>query len=531
MAKSVYSKLFDPNHTPQSEPIPDQEHKMIQNAAGGYTFQITPEQYMRRFLILGSEGGTYYIGEKKLTIDNARNIQALLKKNGHQVVDQIVEVSKTRLAPKNDPAIFALALAMHTSVPISIRQYAAKHITDVCRTGTHILQFADMIDSLRPWGAIVRRAVSSWYLQKSPEKLAYQIMKYGNRAGWTHKDVLRSCHPKPKEDGIGQLFRYIAREETSVESLPEIIQIVHRARRTDNEKELINLIREHKLEWEFVPTNMWSKKVWTELLPNLQYMALVRNLPTLTRYEVLRSLEPLKYVVDTVSRQEAVLKSGIHPMNLLLSAKTYAFGQGKGSSWNPIPQVTDALDEAFRLSYGNVEPIQKDALIAVDCSGSMGWCSVKGASTNLKCHEVAAAMGSILRQQFRGELTATMGFDTRKHILDLSPRRRIDDIVQNIMKINGGGTDCAVPIREAIRSPHYDIIIVLTDNETWQGRSHPMEEFWKYKRMNPKAKLVVCSFAATESCIGDVSDPSILETVGLDASVPKLVSDFCLDRF
>ena len=34
------------------------------NSEGGYVFPVTNMQRMRRFLVLGAEGGTYYIGQR-----------------------------------------------------------------------------------------------------------------------------------------------------------------------------------------------------------------------------------------------------------------------------------------------------------------------------------------------------------------------------------------------------------------------------------------------------------------------------------
>ena len=51
--------------TPQSKPIPGRE--MVKNAAGGFVFKADSWTRMERFLILGSEGNTYYVGERELT--------------------------------------------------------------------------------------------------------------------------------------------------------------------------------------------------------------------------------------------------------------------------------------------------------------------------------------------------------------------------------------------------------------------------------------------------------------------------------
>ena len=83
---------------------------MVQNNAGGYVFQVSPETRLDRFLILGSESGSYYCGARAMTIDNARAVKEMIEKNGTYAVSRTVEISQSGRAPKNDPALFVLAL-------------------------------------------------------------------------------------------------------------------------------------------------------------------------------------------------------------------------------------------------------------------------------------------------------------------------------------------------------------------------------------------------------------------------------------
>ena len=56
--------------TPQSEPIPGTGQ--VPNSAGGYAWPVSEWDRLDRFLVLGSEGGTFYVRERQLTIENAR---------------------------------------------------------------------------------------------------------------------------------------------------------------------------------------------------------------------------------------------------------------------------------------------------------------------------------------------------------------------------------------------------------------------------------------------------------------------------
>src|SRR6185436_5502505 len=108
-AMSYLNKWFNTKKTPQSAPIPGTSQ--VANSAGGFAFAVDDWTRLDRFLILGSEGGSYYATERTLTRDNAQAVLRCLQLDGRRVVSRIVEISDQGRAPKNDPALFALALA------------------------------------------------------------------------------------------------------------------------------------------------------------------------------------------------------------------------------------------------------------------------------------------------------------------------------------------------------------------------------------------------------------------------------------
>ena len=97
--------------TAQSLPIPGRESEMVANAAGGMVFRVGTFDRLRRFLVLGSDAPTYYAGSRELTIGNIEGVLAALEEDGLRVVREIREISTGGRAPKNDSALYALALA------------------------------------------------------------------------------------------------------------------------------------------------------------------------------------------------------------------------------------------------------------------------------------------------------------------------------------------------------------------------------------------------------------------------------------
>jgi 60 kDa SS-A/Ro ribonucleoprotein len=516
--------------TPQSLPIPGSIQ--IANSAGGYSFPVDDWTRVRRFLILGSEGGTYYISEQKLTIDNADALCRLIGQDGSGVVRLIVEISDAGRAPKNDPAIFALALCAGMGDEAT-RRAALTALPRVCRIGTHLFRFAEFVESFRGWGRALRRATGEWYNHLSPERLQLQLAKYQQREGWSHRDLLRLSHPKPLDTAHDLAYRWAAKKDfrlegPNAEALP-FLAAVDRLRFMADEKELVAEIERHRLPMEVVPADKRSPAVYRAMLKNFGMTALLRNLGNLSKHHVLTQAEPeaVKLVVERLTNKEAIRESRLHPIAILIALLTYKSGKGRkgGGQWTPVPRVIDALDEAFYLSFGNVEPTGKRLLLALDVSSSMDWGVCAGAEgLTPRDGSVAMAMAAL-----RTEKDAlVMGFADGLRDLKLSARQRLDDAIRTAKEIPFGGTDCSLPITWALanKAP-VDAFVVYTDSETWAGNIHPVQALRDYRdRMGIPAKLVVVGMASNGFSIADPADAGMMDVAGFDASAPEIISQF-----
>src|SRR5690349_12846683 len=100
--------------TPQSQQA---DPRQVKNPAGGYTFVPDDMTRLRRFLTLGSTGGTYYASEREHTADNAQLVLDMARTRTSEVVAAVVEISTGGRAPKQNPALFALAAAAKLGDP------------------------------------------------------------------------------------------------------------------------------------------------------------------------------------------------------------------------------------------------------------------------------------------------------------------------------------------------------------------------------------------------------------------------------
>jgi 60 kDa SS-A/Ro ribonucleoprotein len=544
---AVYS-VSSRKQTPQSKPIPGSNQ--VKNSAGGFSFALDDWGRLRRFLILGAEGGTYYIGEKDLLKGNHAAVTRCLKADGRKTVEMIVEVSDKGLAYRNEAALYALALAT-ASDDQETRKLALEALPKVARIGTHLFHWAHYVNSMRGWGRGLRNAVSKWYTEKTVDQLAMQAVKYQQRDGWSHSDLLRLAHPSTDDEVRDSVFRWmiggkdalgdrkvsrklpkvadsrVSEYPSRLASLPALIQAFEEAKTAD-EKTVIKLITERGLPREAIPTqHLNSVAVWDSLLTNMPATAMIRNLGKMTSVGLIKPLSKASMsVVQKLKDTEWLKKSRVHPMQFLIAARVYSQGRGeKGKlTWSPDQSVVSALETAFYASFGNVTPVGKPMLFSMDVSGSM---SSPMAGTCLSCAEAETAL-ALVHLGIEDQVTV-MGFATDYRELKLRKGMSLVDAVRRVSNLNFGGTDCSLPFTWAKRNKmDVGAFIVTTDNETWAGNIHPSQALNAYRQSSGNAaRSVVVGMTATEFTIADPNDGGSLDVVGFDASTPSLIADFC----
>lgn len=528
-------KLFSLRQTPQNEPIPGTSQ--LRNSAGGFAWGVNDWTRLDRFLILGTEGGTFYIAEKPLTVENAQAVINCIQEDGLRVVKQVVEVSQTGRAAKNDPALFVLALCTAVGDP-AVKQAAFSALPQVARTGTHLFHFLAYVEAMRGWGRGLRKAVARWYTELPAEKLAYQAVKYQQRDGWSHRDALRLAHPKAPTEMHNQLFGWLTQgwgaipAEPLAEKAHQMIWAFEKAKKATSEQEIIELVQTFGLPWEAIPTEwLASPAVWRALLPQLPLTALLRNLARLTTSGVLAvGQEETAAVAQRLTNRKALRQARIHPIAVLAALKTYAQGQGvRGSlKWVPIPAVVNALDEAFYLTFENVEPANKRVVLALDVSGSMGMGSVGGV-VGLTPRVASAAMALVTAATEKNH--HMVAFSHEMVPVTISPRQRLDDVINHTAHIPFGNTDCAKPMLWAMDNKvKADVFVIYTDSETWFGKIHPVQALQQYRqKMGIPAKLVVVGMVSNGFTIADPQDAGMLDVVGFGTDVPRVITDFMRD--
>lgn len=541
--------------TPQTQRIPGRTDQ-VRNAAGGYVLAKDLFTRLEDFLILGTTSGTYYVGESDLTLENADVVFQAVAADGPRAVALAVDVSASKppRAPKNNPALFLLAAAI-TRGDLDTRRDARDALPKVARTTFHQAAFFGYWKNLHgkpagngtapKIGRLTRGAFADLFLDGEPDQVAFRACKAMARKTpsgepFSLRDLLRIAHPKADTEQRRALFGWIAGnvpDEQAREALPSVDAFLT-AKAVTTAKQAVQVVTERKVPWEFLPDAvLTAPEVWDALVDTVGMTALLRNLARMTRIGALKPLgDATRRAAARLTDQDALAKGRIHPFDVFLALRVYASGRSQPNpradvqTWAPVPAIADALEEAYELSFGHVQPSGRRLLVAVDSSGSMsgywgGGNVIVGGSPIGSAYEVACAMAAITMRVERGN-AHVIDVDTAVHASRVTARTNLREIAS--WKPSGGGTDLSLPFAWArAQRLAVDGVLLLTDSETWAGRAHPVQELAAYRSaVNPATRLMVASMTAVGRSVGDPRDPGVLNVAGFDASLPQIVSGF-----
>ena len=587
MAISTYSKAKTKKKTNSNsvtEKVKGHESFSVPNFGGGYSLKLTPADCLERFLVLGTEGMHYNIGDvSNLLPEHTKNIVSLVGKNPDLVINKIKEISSQKRALSNDPAIYALALcASHPK--LEVREKALSILPEVCRTGTHLFHFAEMVNGMRGWGRGLRTAISNWYNNRSWDNLVYQTLKYRQRDVWSHKDLLILSHPrfdasnlKGRNHNYNQIKETIAlknglanyivnrKEDSNDKATETLMNLCKNAEESKGSKQilafieiqswkesekskeqksrLIKLIEFASLTHEMIPT--WFKndpEVQEALLQEMPLGATIRILNQMTASGLIKPFSPVIPIIEKrLTDPELLRKTGTHPLQVFTAKAIYDSGHGLSGNltWKPETKISGILEDCFDLSFTTAPATNKNFLFSVDVSGSMSSPITKMDTKTRKyitypftyC-DIAACIA--LAMVKREPNSYAMCFSNQLNHLPYTKNTSLNEAVKMAKKFNTGTTNAGLPIEYAIQNKlPVDCFVHITDNDYNTGK-HPLtltEQFRK-KMDLPKTRLM--SVGLTPVGYGTVgfakeTDPYSLDVHGFDPSIPTIIQKFCSD--
>ena len=298
----------------------------------------------------------------------------------------------------------------------------------------------------------------------------YSALKYNSsRNAVRMADVIELVHPKPKSGWQGDLFKYLLDDRHHGDAVPsELLStlVTRRALQStpeDKRRKMINTSEWEEtahlagITWEFLsgwlPGGM-DKDAWEAVIPNMGYMALLRNLRNFDEAEISDATKTA--IKDRLGDPAQVAKSRQLPFRFWS-----AYNATKSLHWS------ETLEKALELSVKNIPEFDGSTLVLIDVSGSMssgGWNS----RSTVRPADIAALFGSaVFAKNAKSTRVAVFGTGSK----DVTPAQK-GSILRNLETLRENhGVGHGTMIREAVLKQHKgeDRIVIFTDMQTHDG--------------------------------------------------------------
>jgi len=470
----------------------------------GYPAWVRPlEEQCIQTLTTNTFGNTFYADAKDLAQEAEQVCDAMLAQDSEFAAKAIVYARNFGFM-RTQPIYWLAKLS-------SVNGEAFERIfPSVIRTPNDLRDFAVMIASLRngsQGGRRIKRAVGQWLVDKMSE---YWVIKYGseNKTGFSLKDMLIAFHPNAGKQML--LFDYIMgrvniRTEkgnvrrTFAKELPQLAAFeALKVAKTAEEK--ITAITEGRLPHEVATSFAGSyKTVWDAIVPQLPVFALLKNLATLERHDVMKANR--KEVIAKLTDAKTIQHSKILPFRFLEAIKHVQDSK-----------VQDALRDAVDLSFANIPDIEGRTAVFLDISGSM------------QEHIQTAALFACCAMKKANNEGRFLLFDTSVDEVRFSMR---DSVLSQAEKIHTrGGTDTGAPMQQLLREKDkVDVVLLITDEQQNTG-SPFVDVLDKYKAsVNPKVKTFILDVNAYRSALTpDGKDKGVYFMYGWSPSALSFIS-------
>jgi 60 kDa SS-A/Ro ribonucleoprotein len=476
------------------------------NEAGGLAYAMPPKHMLAQYAATGCLNSTYYAsGETQLS-----TVLDLCNKVEPEFIARTALYARSKGFMKDLPALLCAVLA--SKGPGLLAEVFDRVIDDGRMLRNFVQIMRSGVTGRKSLGTLPKRLVAQW-MEKRDDAALFRA-SVGNDPSLA--DVVKMVHPKPAGKSREALFGYLIGRPYDADELPGIV------------KQLEAFKQGETLEIPDVPFQLLtslplSKGEWKAIARKAPWQMTRMNLNTFARHEVFDE-EMTGIIARRLSDRALIAKAKVFPYQLL--AAWYSTGDAI-----PAP-VRDAIQDAMEIALENVPAIEGNVFVFPDVSGSM---SVPvtgdrpGATTAMRCVDVAALVAAAMLRK-NGQ-TQVIPFEHTVKNLALNGRDTVLTNAEKLASIGGGGTNCSAPL-ELInrRKEHADLIVYVSDNESWVDRPNlgataTLNQWQALKARGPKAKMVcidIQPYGTTQA--PDRED--ILNVGGFSDQVFTLIAEF-----
>lgn len=478
------------------------------NEAGGVAYSLEATHALAQYAATGCLNGTFYAGASQ-QLDKVLELCAQVDPT---FIAKTAIYARERGYMKDMPALLVAHLAAHDGA-------LCERVFDrVIDNGKLLRNFVQIIRSgvtgRRSLGSRPKRLVQGWLDKRSHDAIFRASV--GNDPSLA--DILKMVHPKPKDAARRALYGYLIGRPYDVGALPQTVKD-YEAYKADRSNPV------PKVSFQMLTSLELDEAAWRSIAADASWQMTRMNLNTFARHGVFKHRKLTRAIARRLSDPEQIRRARVFPYQLMVAHTQVS---------SDVPRVVKtALHEAMEVAISNVPRVEGKAYVLPDISGSMhspvtGY--RPGATSAVRCIDVAALIGAaFLHTNPSAEI---IPFSDRINKCALKAK---DSVLANAKKLSSlpsGGTDCAAPLRHLnSRRAKGDLVVFVSDNESWIDRrvryrgTAVMEEWAKYKRRNPQAKLVCVDIQPYGSTQAPERD-DILNIGGFSDAVFNIIAAF-----
>jgi 60 kDa SS-A/Ro ribonucleoprotein len=286
-------------------------------------------------------------------------------------------------------------------------------------------------DKRQPLSAQVKKGLAKAFSRFD----RYQLAKYAKGGSVRLRDVMFLTHPKPAK-GVEPTWKEIANDEIGA-------------------ADAVSKFSDHAGTWESNLSQSEGKdkkQVWTDQLPTMGYLALLRNLRNMTDAGV----------DERLIRDAILLRKGadrVLPFRYVAAARA-------------CPRLEPAIDQALCEAIAEMRPLPGKTVVLVDVSGSMD--DKMSGKSDLNRMDAAATLAAIIPGDVRM-------FTFSNNCVEVPPRRGMAGVDAIKRSQHHGGTMMGAAVGHVNAITHnnglgkaIDRLIVLTDEQSHDRVPDPL---------------------------------------------------------
>lgn len=503
------------------------------NDAGGPAHSLEDKAALAQMAMTGMLGDSYYVtAEKELSrvLEVARRVPA-------EYIYKCAVYARENGAMKDMPALLLVILS---TLPGGNQIMRGDRFLRVINNGRLLRTFVQICMSGRAGrtslGHGPKNLVRHWLYSQSP----FNIMRASIGNNPSLANILQLAHPRPRTEQERAIFGWVMGYKPydvgsrrgvlpagvlNYHALPENMRRYEDFKHwsTENQFRFARMDVPADVPFELLSSMPLTDEHWKQLVWNMSWFQIRHNLNTLARHGVFNDKNVTRHVSQLLGDKERVKNSQSLPYQIY-TAMLFAD--------NDVPKmVRNALNDALEAAMGNVPvAVNGRVVIGVDCSGSMS-APVSGyrqtATSAMSVNDVAALYAAAIAHVNPGTIVLPFDHEVRAEIHPV-PGEKIAALAQRI-GASGGATDCSAPLAWVNQRPNLqpDLFILLSDNESWYGRSSTwysrrrtsVEQEWnKLKSRNPRAKMVCVNLQSSPTTQA-TDDESVLNIGGYSDSI------------